>query len=180
MVSIGAVGGGLTEGDYTTWAFKWIHNPSYGLGLSYEASVFINEINGTITLVHEDGTGKKRLGVYNINDFSVVYESGVDYIESAPNMAYAGPSCLGMVEFDYGAYSRSKETYILIERDNRKTIEVWRGGAAALWSRNVASDHGTVLYCYTGLISYTGKYVIVGIRENYSPYLDYLMLYEGS
>lgn len=181
MVSIGAVGG-ISEGDYITWTKKWVHIPSNGISSYDLIDVLIDERNGTLSITWEDGNGIRRFGIYKISDFSAVFESpvGAHFVAYYPNMYYKSGFGLGMRYYYTGGVSQSIQTYLLLLRYDKYTIDVWRGGASALWSRNTRSDFGADCYCYTYGIGTTGTYILTVITEAASPYDTYLMLYEGS
>ena len=86
----------------------------------------------------------------------------------------------GIARFEYGGASRSNQTYLLFVRNDTSTIEVWRGGSAALWSRDTDIDFTRAVWCDSGGISPTGKYIVVSPQDKTTPYDNYLMLYEGS
>lgn len=173
---------GIVEGDYNTWTWKWTKAPSDGIGTLDDISVLIDEKNEVLNIAYQDNSNKNRFAIYNISDFSSVYEapSGSHYLYAEPNAFYNASIHQGYVYFYSGGISQSVQTYLLLMRDDNKTVEVWRGGSAALWSRDVSLDHPTLYSCDGGAISATGKYVLTGIMDSVSPYLRYIMLYEGS
>lgn len=182
MVTIRAVAaGGLAEGDYTSWTKKWINSPNGGLSSLYEMDALINDKNDTLSILYTDKNNKKRFCIYNLSDFSVVYESPVDshYTHLTPVLSTKEALHMGMSYFAYNGASQSAQTYLLLLRNGQDTIEVWRGGASALWSTNTQTDFGTSSDCDAGGISITGKYILVGMYQDISPYLRTLMLYEG-
>lgn len=172
---------GLYEGNYTSWTKKWINKPTNDFYNAYNLDVFIDEKNDTLSVAYKDSSSKYRFAIYNISDFGAVYESpaGSHYTYAPPNSTSKEAAHLELSYFDYGGFSRSLQTYLLLGRRDEYTIEVWRGGTSALWSRNTRTDFGKTCYSYAGGISLLGKYVLVVIHEGVSPYDDYLMLYEG-
>ena len=174
----GEVAAGIAEGDYTSWTWKWTNAIPDGLDDYTRISFFIDDKNDVLYLAWEDGDTppRKRFGIYNLSDFSVVFESpsGLDYLALFPNQSYARFLKLGDVMLaEGGGLSRSLQRYVLLVREDEETIEVWRGGAIPLWSRNITLDTtgGTP---YAGEISLTGKYIVV--RSD----ADDLILYEGT
>lgn len=180
MVSIGRVGG-ISEGNYSTWTKKWVNAPANGLASVGTMDVLIDDKKGILSILYEDGNNKYRLGIYNISDFSAVYESpaGTHYTYNYPALSTKRALYMGMTSFEYYGFSRSIQTYLLLMRNNQDTIEVWQGGTSALWSTNTQTDFGVSSTCDAGAISITGKYILVGMYQNVSPYLQTFMLYEG-
>ena len=183
MVTIrAAAAGGIVEGDYTSWVWKWTNVPSNGIVGADSCDILIDEKNETLSVAWWDKSYDSRFGIYNLSDFSVVYESslGSNHLYDFPYMPNKSFITQGMVSFYQGGISQSLQTYLLLSRIDQDIIEVWRSGASALWSRNTQTDFGAASSCYAGGISLTGKYIIVLVIEDSSPYDTYLMLYEGT
>jgi hypothetical protein len=180
MVSIGAVGGGITEGDYITWAVKW----SWSLpnGVKYNdgeyVAFYMEEINGIFYLWwYASSPAKFRVGTYNIANHSAIFESPSD-----SHYLYTYPFVIG------GSYSfkmgcnrledmilRSHQTYILLGRMDQETLEVWKAGSL-LWSRDITADTGEASATIRSTeISLTGKYILFWDEQTAK-----LWLYEGS
>ena len=179
----GGAGAVLNEGDYNTWTKEWINAPSEGIASYDEIDILIDDKNEKLSIVWDDKTGyDNRFAIYNISDFSAVYESppSSDYMPNYPNMSYKAGFTLGMTHYNRGGVSQSIQTYLLLLRSDYYTLEVWRGGATALCSINVQTDYGQTCYCYTYGISVTGKYIVAIIGEASSPYINKIMLYKGS
>ena len=179
IVSGGA--GGISEGDYNTWTWKWTERPTSGT-TSRSIDALIDEENSVISVAYRDTTSNWRFGVYNISDFSVVFESaaGSKYTYLHPDTREKRGMHHNMVDFTYGGMSRSLQTYLLLLRTDRDTIEVWRGGSTVLWSRSIAADFTRSSWVFNGHISLLGKYILIVTQDASSPYYTYLMLYEGS
>jgi len=183
MVSIGAVGG-IREGEYTTWTYKWLWAPTDNFNDLSEITYYIDEIKGIFYLWWEDYRTDLspwrvvRFGVYNIADHSTIFESPrtSDYKKYPPSLGGGDYSVyLGITDFYYSGISRAHQTYILMNRADKEIIEVWRAGVK-LWSRDVTSDTGEVSDVpYAGSISLTGKYILLGLDTSRK-----LALYEGS
>lgn len=183
MVSIGAVGG-IREGSYTTWTYKWLWKPTDNFNELSEITYYIDEINGLFYLWWEDYRTDLspwrvvRFGVYKIADHSTVFESPrtSDYKWEPPYLGAGDFSVyLGISDFYYSGISRAHRTYILMNRADWKTIEVWQAGVK-LWSRDVCGDVGGGCWALNaGSISLTGKYILLGVD---GP--EKLALYEGS
>ena len=183
MVSLGAVGG-IREGKYTTWTYKWLWDPTDNFNDMSEITYYIDEIKGIFYLWWEDYRTDLspwrvvRFGVYNIADHSTIFESPrtSDYKKYPPSLGAGDWSVyLGITDFYYGGISRAHRTYILQNRADWKTIEVWRAGVK-LWSRDVSGDVGASFSNIdAGSISLTGKYILLGIDG-----AQKLALYEGS
>lgn len=180
-MGIGIVGG-ISEGDYTNWTWKWTKKPTSGINSTGDIDALIDEKNNVIIVNWADNSNKTRVGMYNISDFSVVYESptGSDYTLGSTENTRKQGFHFGMVNLYYGGRSRSQQTYILLERVDYDTIEVWRGGAARLWYRSTAADFGRAVWPDAGAISILGKYILIVVRDKTAPYDTYLMLYEGA
>lgn len=177
MVSIGAVGG-IREGDYTSWAKKWLWAPD--VSLSYDSTAFyIDEENARIYLWWQSPSpaSKYRFGVYKINDHSTVFESSstAHYRPNNPYVTGAGNHSFYIGVCSEYSISRSHQTYILLLRQDWETMEVWRNGAN-LWSRKFSDDTPEASeepYIYT--ISLTGRYILAYIDTSKK-----LILYEGA
>lgn len=175
-------GASFAEGAYNTWTKQWTNAPNNGIMSAGNMDILLDDKNGKLSILYEDSSSKKRFGIYNISDFSVVYESpvGVNYTYDYPNLSNKDALHLGTSYFAYGGFSQSIQTYLLLLRSDMDTIEVWQGGASAVWTTNAQTDFGADSTCDAGGISITGKYVLVVMYETSSPYDYYLMLYQGS
>lgn len=178
----GAAGtSGIIEGDYNTWTKKWVNLFPDGISTAWYFDAYIDEVNEVINIAWSDSGAWYRFGIYNISDFSVVQKttSGADYMYSHPYMERKEWIIEGMAWFEKGGISKSNQTYLLLRKQDQYTIEVWRAGASALWTRNTRTDLGANCYCYSAGLSLTGKYILAQVKEIVSPYKYYLMLYEG-
>ena len=169
---------GISEGVYTEWAKKWAiakDVPDGSISDSYYTAFFIDDKNDLIYLGWKDATSpfKRRYGIYNISDFSMVFQSPSDahYAYIYGNMIYGfGFGMAAMA--DVGA-SRSLQTYVFLLRSDRHTIEIWRNGVK-IWTHDMRTEVAgdTVYY---GEISITGKYIFILTNTNHK-----YILYEGS
>ena len=192
----------LVEGDYTIWTHKWTFNVTTGNYYGSDLAWILDEDNEilylgwdqyTSTYLGTDGLThghNSRYGIYNLADFSVIFESPVDadYLSFSPDASgnqwpIHGCCCLGD-----GGIGRSHKSYVLEaweETENyNDTIAVRRKGNL-LWSHNVYDDiieTGGYIWVANGEISPTGKYVLISISQNSAPYKgrSELILYEGS
>ena len=181
LISSGA--DAVVEGNYNTWTWKWTNAPAEAMEYVADADILIDEKNGNLNIAYGSNPyGWYRFGIYKISDFSPVFESPAssDYMYSYPFLDRKGGFQEGMVYFDYGAISKSHETYFVLGRADAVTIEAWQNGAK-LWSTNTRTDLGYVdrYDCLGGGISITGKYILA-MMEKYSGANTVLMLYEGS
>lgn len=171
--------GGIVEGDYNTWTWKWSWTPSNGVYSTSYIAFYIDEINDIFYLWwYADSPKKIRFGSYNIADHSPIFESPTDsdYMYEHPRVYGAGdytfwPGCHSL----WSSIMRSHQTYILLDRADLNTIEVWKAGNL-LWSHNL-DDEGGGSYaepCATE-ISLTGKYILIYECSD----LHKLILYEG-
>lgn len=163
------------EGNYTTWTWKWTNDIPDGISSWENISVHLDDETNVITLMWWDGSADNRFGIYNIADFSVVFESppGSSYTSSCPYDEFTLVLLRGFIEMYGGGGSISLKKYILLLREGDDAIEVWRGGASALWSHDTSIDEAGT-YIRAGIISLTGKYVLVQTHSGK------LILYEGS
>ena len=170
-----AVSAGIVEGDYTTWTHKWISALPDGLSSSTYLSVSIDDKNGVFHLTWRDGATKSRFGIYNLADFSIVFESpsGSHYGSGYPQAAYGRVAQRSWNDMVDSGGSISLQTYLLLMRDGYQIMEVWRGGATPVWSHDT-SDEEAGTYIGYGMISITGKWIIL-LNGN-----DKLICYEGS
>lgn len=174
----------LVEGDYTTWTLLWesnitaegIYDPGY-------VGIHINEINDKIYYSWYDdaATTDDRFAITNLADNSIVYASsaGSSYVYSAADPYDEGGLARSTVGFLGGGASLSLHTYILIMRNDMDTMEVWRGDSSALWSRDITNDGATSSYAECGIISSTGKYIIIASKSATTG-KNALFCYEGS
>jgi len=179
MVGIGKAG--ITEWNYTSWTKKWVNKPSNDFREEYRFDVLIDEKNDVLSISWQDSSMDNRFAVYNLSDFSVVFESplGSNYTYSYPELSTKAGATLDMAYINSGGLSRSLQTYFLLGRQDQSTIEVWRGGSSPLWSRDTNADAGFSCYCKAAAISLRGKYILAFVHKNISPYDDYFILYEG-
>jgi len=179
MVTISRAG--ITEWNYTSWTKKWVNQPAGNFYNASDLDVLIDEKNDTLSISYKDGSSRYRFGVYNISDFSAVYESpaGSHYTYAPPVMSRKEALTHGLAHLEYGGVSQSMQTYLLLLRSDEYTIEVWRGGASALWSRDTRTDLGASCWCDYGGISLRGKYVLVVATKRTAPTGNHLILYEG-
>lgn len=178
----GAAGPGITEGDYNTWTKEWINEPDNTLSNTTYMDIMIDEKNETLNIFYEDAAYDNRFAIYNLSDFSPVFESnrGVDYTYTEANLGFSQRIYRGFVHIFDGGISQSIQTYLLFLKPDGDTIEVWRSGTSVLWSTNTQTDFGATSFCYAGGISLTGKYILIAVREDASPRDYFLMLYKGS
>lgn len=167
---------GISEGNYTEWAWKWTNDIPDNVSGVNDIAFFIDEKNSVIVLTWRDGSNDDRFGIYNLSDFSTVFESttGVDYKSSKPSTAGRLAIDLDFSLVFGGGSSRAIESYVLISRKGDTTIEVWRGGASLLWSHNITTEVAGDMV-YSAAISLTGKHILVFTFTNKK-----LILYEGS
>lgn len=162
---------GFKEGNYTSWTFKWSNAFPNGIGTYYHYAAYIDDKNNALYLSWKDSSGDHRFGLYNTADFSVIFQSpaGADYKYRGLTGAatFTRDVCL-----DSGG-ALSLQTYVVINRYDGVTMEIWRGGVTPLWSRDITLDEsGTYVRMFT--ISMTGKYLLVYTTSKK------LLLYEGS
>ena len=169
----GAADTGISEGDYTEWVHKWTKTLPGGLEYSEGLSIEIDETHGVINIGYSDTTSYQRFGIFNISDFSTVFISTAsqNFHDAGFYMNGTGID-LQLVDEDLG-FSRSLISYILIARADNKTIEVFRSGTSALWSRNIQNDESGQTMGGM-MMSNLGKYIIVATAQKN------LLLYEGS
>lgn len=168
----------LVEGDYTSWTKVWNNTLLDGVYTNDKLIFHIDEVNEVLYLSWGDDNSDARFGIFNLADYSVVFNSTPnvwyqrDYFDIYDMKNY----CFGNVYLAYGGASRSLQTYVLLSRSDQKTIEVWRGDATPLWSRNIQLDTDSDTEgIYSGMISPTGKWILV-----YESWYEELILYEGS
>jgi hypothetical protein len=138
----------------------------------------MEEVNNIFYLWwHADSPSKKRFGIYNIADHSMIFQSPSDSDYTYDSPIIGGYGDCG---FSLGCHStaheilRSHQTYILLERYALHDIEVWKAGAK-LWTRDIRGDTGESFgEVQTSEISLTGKYIML-----YEIYSAKLWLYEG-
>ena len=170
---------GISEGNYTEWTHKWTKTLPDGLGTVWEIAAHIDEKNNVIVFLWADNapSSELRFAIFNISDFSQVYlsPSGVDFGKGT----VWSPSWNGAFEFSLlvnatsWSMNRALQTYILILNADGKTVEVWRAGASALWSKNIQLDEaGETVVNF--MISIEGKYILVTTNNKK------ILLYEGS
>jgi len=204
MVSLGKVGG-ISEGDYNTWTLEWQRQVPGNDNNHYVSPVgfysVIDERNNTIVSYWADKTGSTyitRFGIYNLSDGSIVFESPEDaqYLFHNPTIRIwdkdYGKIIDGMVYVHYslgdaGDMSRSVQSYFLLLKSDGITVETWRSGASALWSRDFHGDiQAPLTQEWTNLmqfgISLTGKYILLMVFDNAAAVwpLYYWLLYKGS
>lgn len=171
------VAAGIVEGGYTSWAHQWTNAVPDGLFTDTDLLFFIDDSNDVLYLAWKDSAGNLRFGLYNLSDFSVVFQSssGSDYLDCSPKNTYASFFLFGMAMEIEGGISRSLQTYVLIATDSHD-IEVRRGGSSMLWARDIQNDTAGV-WMEGCAISPTGKYIVVFVYD-VGDY--YIMLYKGS
>ncbi len=179
MVSIGRVGGGITEGDYTSWTLKWANLVPQSVSGSYELDWIIDEKNGHIIIIWQDESNDNRWGIFNISNFSTVSLSaaGSDYTGVIYPYHWMGAMRRGKANFYYSGVGVSHQSYFLLKRKDNYTLEVWRDGAR-LWSHDIRSDISNPAP-EAGGMSLTGKYVLLLVMD-YDIGKYRLVLYEGS
>lgn len=175
----GAAGtSGIFEGDYNTWTYKWSWALPNGLYDYRRVAFYIDDKNSIFYLWWDASSpGKIRFGVYNIADHSAIFESPTDsdYLYDDPDVYGVGDATFFM-----GCHAlifsilRSHQTYILLCRETRHTLEVWNAGTK-IWTRDMREDTGeTSGQAVSAEISLTGKYILF-----YDYYSQKLWLYEG-
>lgn len=170
-------GGGIVEGDYTSWKWKWTKDFTDGLYVGESFWTFIDEANEVLNVLWTDGSENDRFGIYNLSDFSDVFESdsGADYVIWKSDLVYSRVGVLGLGYVQGGGASRSIQSYVAISRADEHTIEVWRGGS--LWTHDVHDDIDT--FAIRALeISPSGKWLLAVLY--YGLTYGRLVLYEGT
>ena len=174
---------GAIEGDYTSWTLKCTSTLTNGLRDYQPFAYFIDTKNEVLVINWQDTDGYFRFGIYNLEDLSVVFESsaGSHYTEDTPDNLYDESVRFGFVDMGCGSFSRSLQSYVLLLREGYETIEVWRGGSAYLWARNIYGDLGD-RYAEYGAISSTGKWIVIGsdLYVEGAYYNLQIAVYEGS
>lgn len=172
-------GGGIEEGDYTSWTHKW--SWSVPEGVYYKKIAFyIDEENDILYLWwYANSPQKIRFGAYNITDHSAIFESptGIDYLYAGPAIVGAGDHTI-QLPCHYLPYAvlRSHQTYMLLERDDLEKIEVWRAGSL-VWSHDLNIEGGgSYAEACAAEISLTGKYILLYECSD----LHKLVLFEGT
>ena len=179
-----AAAGGFAEGDYTSWTLKWVNKLPDGLWDPSTIAFTLDDKNDLVTIEWQDNTADRwyRFGIFNLADFSQVFLStaGQHYSVMYPRSGYEAGAKRGYVSLDTNV-SISLQTYLLLCRNDGLTIEVWRA-ETKLWTRDVSDDEpliNTGGYLW-GIISITGKWVLILGYENAAPWDSYLLLYKGS
>lgn len=174
-------GAGIEEGNYTKWTKKWVKDIPDGVGDYEDLTFHLDEKNGVLYLSWTNSVwpNKSRFGLFNLADFSVVFISPSDdyYQPVYFNVMYHVSYEFGNAYLGNGGVSKSIQSYVILAQwGTMHTIDVWRGGATPLWSRDIRLDTGsdTEGIC-TAMISPTGKYILI-----YENWYDKLILYEGS
>jgi len=159
-----AANGGIVEGDYTSWSFKWVNSIPYGLYNKGYLGFFIDEINEVINIAWVESNTWYQFMICNISDFSTVFQhpAGSDYISRYPEAQQGDGIRLGAV--GGGGMSRAIQTYILLLRPDEKTLEVWRGGSSPLWSHDVTIDQSPSTV-WVKAISLSGKWILVSTTQ---------------
>jgi len=170
-----AVAEGIVEGDYTSWTHKWTQDFPGGLNSTTYLDFYIDERSDVLFLTWQDAALNWRFGIYKLSDFSQVFQSpaGSDYIQADGTFTVKWGFHRSSAALIYGSCSCSLQSYVLIERIDGHTIEVWRGESSVLWSHDVQDDEAGV-DIYNGEISLQGKLILL-LASN-----SKLILYEGS
>ena len=161
---------GLQEGSYTSWTYKWTNSFTNGLYSTYYLTAYIDDEKGILYISWRDSAGFRRFGVYNIADFSAVFESAAG--SNYKSYGIAGEKYAMRGEVTEMGIAVALRTYVLICRYDREMLEVWQGGATPLWFRDISGDNAGA-YVRTIQISLTGRYILVYTNSSE------LMLYEG-
>jgi len=167
------VSAGIEEGEYTSWTHKWTNTLSATLFTCIHLDVLVDDKNDKIIIGGYDSNSDARFGIFNVSDFSQVFmsPSGGDYTHYSPETYYKEWFAFGAASYRFGSQSRSIQTYLLLLRNDEKTLEVWRDGSS--WSRDIQNDEAGVTVSVF-LISPTGKYLLVVTKD------QKIMLYEGT
>lgn len=185
MVTIraAAAGGGIVEGDYNTWTLKWRNDVPDGVLGETMITLEINDTDELLYLAWNDKhdiISRDRFSIRKLSDFSSVFTSpsGEYYRASYIYNGYKRVFDRGFVSLYHGALSISLDTYQLLARWDLKTIEVWRGdNASKLWSRDISGDFNNYDSEPRGMISLTGKWIII---VNYQNEVGEITCYEGT
>lgn len=174
-----AAAAGIAEGDYTSWTHKWTNDFPDNVGDYDRYGTFIDEKNEVLNVLWQDENLNRRLGIYNLADFSTVFQSpsGSNYMGMYPNVANLLFGMFGLANVEEGGFTRSLQSYVAIYKNDEVTIEVWRGGSSPLWTHDVQDDApglaGGALE-----ISPTGKWLLA--IPYWGAVYGRLVLYEGT
>ena len=180
MVTIRPVtaGGGIEEGSYTTWAYQWHNAIVDGLDSNDSIATYVDDENEIFYAMWEDGSWKMRFGVYNLSDFSSVFQSSSasSYQGSYPYL-YTNFIYSGLGNISNGGASRSHQTYFVLGRADEITMEVWRAGSKLL-SRDISVDYADAYTLIAAEVSLIGKYILLVIEN--TSYAYEFMLYKAT
>lgn len=167
------------EGNYNTWTKVWKHTLPNWVNSWLTIDWLVDEVREVISIAWRDNSGDYQFGVFNLSNFSVVFQSGTgsDYQYGRPDLGYKrGIAYGGAAAYNTGGMSRSILSYLLLQRRDTRTLEVWRGGATPLWTHDLDTDfEPPTVNLYDVGISSTGKYIVVFGAETAS-----IALYTGS
>jgi len=164
----------IFEGDYTTWTHVWNNTLPDGLSGMASIGTLINDLSDTLVVVWTDSSAKRRLGTFNLEDFSVVNMSPSEsnYLRNVASMYDTESPLFGLANMEHGGFSRSIQSYIIIERSDSDTLEVWRHGSL-LWQHSI-NDDAPGKTPYYAEISPTGEWILIITQQKE------LVLYKGS
>lgn len=173
-----AAAGGLSEGNYTSWTYQGIITPPEGMYDTHQYTAFVNDRDNVLNIMYFEASSPygKVFARYDLTDRSCLFASTADaaYFFGSPDTEHADHTVLGLAYLYDAGFSRSLQSYLMLLRADQLTIEVWRAGATALWYRDVTDDIVGLSGIYGGLISLTGKWIVV-VNNNKD-----FMVYEGS
>lgn len=165
----------LVEQDYTTWTYKWNTTLPGGMWDPSTTVFQIDDKNDVLSVLYHDSSNYNRFGTFNLADNSTIFNStsGVEYSPagSTPELNYMSG---GDNSYIYNNIDVSSRSYLLLLRDGNMVIEVWRAGSL-VWNHNTTSEGVTGVY--SGGVSNTGKWIVVGV---YIGGNANLICYEGS
>lgn len=185
-----SAGGGVSEGNFNTWTKQWVHYIPHGLNDEWNCECIIDELHDTLMMGWDEerevwlGPHYYRFGVFNLADFSTVFLSpgGENYLDNSPtNPGSDGVKYRGSTNLGNGGMCTTAQSYLMIFRNDGKSIEVWRGGASPLWS----IDLSTVFiedpnHQYAGF-SVSGKWIIArNQKDGIGQYKSEIACFKGS
>jgi hypothetical protein len=179
---VGQTGGagtsGIIERNYNMWSYMWSWSVTDGV-YGNNVAFYIDEANTIFYLWWKSSSPMKtRFGTYNIADHSVISESSsaIDYLYKPPSITGAGNYSFFIgCQYLRASILRSHQTYVLLERDDLNTIEIWKAGSL-LWTHDLnVEGGGSYAEVCAAEMSLTGKYIL--LYECSDMYK--LLLFEG-
>lgn len=146
----------MLEGNWTTYIHRWQRALTTGGGGLW-CVLHLDTLHNCLYQAWRDGAANDRLGIYQLNDGTVIFEApaAADYLA---NLNYVDTfSFISNTSNRFLASSHAR--YVVIVRDNEQDFEVWKDGAVLFTDNITVYEIGAQIQSI--IMSQDGKWLVM-------------------